>query len=98
MEMKSEISPCFWYGKQHPFEFEFIVVDNPSVHKIFNNLQIISNKTKPESFHFEIVGEVYNFAKDKKNMFFRQEATKHLYQYNGGDIKFNSDYLKIKPE
>lgn len=98
METKKPISPCYWYGKQHPFEFEFIVVDNPSLHKIFNNLQIISNKTQPESFHFEIVGEVFNFAKDKKNAYFRQEATKHLYQYNGADIVYNHDYLNIIPE
>lgn len=98
METKEEISPCYWYGKQHPFEFECVVVDNPSTHKIFNNLDIISNKAQPESFHFEIVGEVYNFAKDKKNIYFRQEATKHLYQYNGANIVYNKDYLKIKPE
>lgn len=98
MQTKTQITPCYWYGKQHPFEFEFIVVDNPSLHKIFNNLQVISNKAQPESFHFEIVGEVYNFAKDKKNMYFRQEATKHLYQYNGADIVYDNDYLNIKPE
>ena len=98
MPTRKPISPCYWYGKQHPFELEFIVVDNPSVHKIFNNLQIISNKTQPESFHFEVVGEVYNFAKDKKNMYFRQEATKHLYQYNGADIVYNHDYLDVIPE
>jgi hypothetical protein len=40
----NKVKPCFWYGKQHPFEFEFVVVDNPQVHKIFDNLQIISNK------------------------------------------------------
>lgn len=98
MEMKTLIKPCIWYGDRHPFEFEFVVVDNPSVHKIFNNLQIISNKTQPESFHFEIVGETYTFAKDKKNLFFRQEATKHLYQYNGSNIVYDSNYLTVQPE
>lgn len=98
METKEPITPCYWYGKPHPFEFEFVMVDNPSTHKIFNNLQIISNKAQPESFHFEIVGEVYNFAKDKMNMYFRQEATKHLYQYNGGNILFDEKYLKLQPK
>jgi hypothetical protein len=70
MEHK-EIKPCFWYGKQHPFEFEFVVLDSPHMHKIFNNLQIISNKAKPESFHYEIVGETYDFARDKLNMYCR---------------------------
>ena len=94
----SKIKPCMWYGKRHPFEFEIVVVDNPSVHKIFTDLQIIANKTKPESLHFEISGEVYNFANDKKNMFFRQEALKNLYQYNGGNISYDSRYLDILPK
>lgn len=98
MTTKKSLSPCYWYGKQHPFEFEFAVVDNPSLHKIFNDLQIISNKAEPESFHFEIVGEVYNFAGDKKNAYFRQEATKHLYQYNGADIVYDHNYLDVQPE
>ena len=46
------------------------------MHKIFDNLQIISNKARPESFHYEIVGETYDFARDKLNMYCRQEATK----------------------
>ena len=55
------IKPTNWYGQQHPFEFEFVVKDKPEVHKIFDNLQIISNKAAPESFHYEIVGECYDF-------------------------------------
>ena len=98
METKSDIKPCLWYGKQHPFEFEFIVVNNAQLHKIFTNLSIISNKVAPESLHFEIDGEVYNLADDKKNMFFRQEALKHLYQYNGVDISYDKNYLSLKPE
>ena len=98
MQTKEDLAPTKWYGKQHPFEFEFIVTDDPSSHKIFNSLYLISNKAQPESFHFEIVGEVYTFADDKKNMYFRQEATKHLYQYNGADITYNHDYLKVHPE
>lgn len=98
MQLKSDIKPCNWYGKQHPFEFEFIVVNNAATHKIFTNLEIISNKVAPESLHFEIDGEVYNFADDKKNMFFRQEALKHLFQYNGVNISFDKNYLEIMPE
>ena len=57
---------------------------------------LISNKTAPESFHYEIVGECYDFAKDKKNMYIRQEATKELYQYNGSDILYNPDYKNLE--
>lgn len=96
IDIKDKIKPCFWYGKQHPFEYEFVVVDNPSVHKIFNNLQIVSNKAVPDSFHYEVVGEVYDFNDDKKNMYIRQEATKDFYQYNGSDIMYNKNFLELR--
>ena len=96
IDIADEIYPTYWYGKQHPFEFEFIVADNPQAHKIFDNLEIISNSAEPESFHYEITGDCYNFAEDKKNMYIRQEATKELYQYNGCDITYDSDYSKLQ--
>ena len=95
-DIADDIYPCYWYGKQHQFEFEFIVVNDPSVHKIFTNLELIANKAKPESFHYEVIGEAYDFAKDKPNMYFRQEAMKALWQYNGCDIEYNNDFLKIQ--
>lgn len=98
IDIADSIQPTYWYGKQHPFEFEFVVSDTPQAHKIFDNLQIISNNAEPESFHYEIVGDCYDFAKDKKNMYIRQEATKELYQYNGSDILFNSDYVNLDSE
>lgn len=96
IDIQEKLKPCFWYGKQHPFEFEFIVNDNPGIHKIFENLNIVSNKAKPESFHYQIVGEVYGFAKDKPNIYSRQEATKELYQNLGSDIIFNRNYVDTK--
>lgn len=98
IDIADDIYPTYWYGKQHPFEFEFVVSDTPQAHKIFDNLQIISNNAEPESFHYEITGDCYEFAKDKKNMYIRQEATKELYQYNGSDILFNSDYVNLDSE
>lgn len=95
IDTQEPIKPTNWYGEQHPFEFEFVVVDNPATHKIFTNLEIIANKAKPESFHYEIIGEVYNFAKDKKNMYVRQEATKHLWQTNGVGITYDTNYTSI---
>jgi hypothetical protein len=35
IDIADDIKPTMWYGKQHPFEFEFIVVNDPSIHKIF---------------------------------------------------------------
>lgn len=97
METRDDILPTKWYGKQHPFEFEFIVAENQQFQKIFNTLQLIANKAKPESFHFEVVGESYTFADEKKNIFWRQEALKHIYQWNNGDITYDRKYEKLDP-
>lgn len=98
IDIADDIYPTYWYGKQHPFEFEFVVNDQQSLHKIFDNLIIISNKAEPESFHYEIVGDCYDFADDKKNMYIRQEATKELYQYNGVDVVYDHDYSDLQEE
>lgn len=96
IDIADKIYPTYWYGKQHPFEFECVVAGDPRQHKIFDNLELVGNKTAPESFHYEILGECYDFAKDKKNMYIRQEATKELYQYNGSDILYNPDYKDLE--
>ena len=97
IDIADDIYPTYWYGRQHPFEFECVVVNDPSIHKIFTNLEIVANKAKPESFHYEIIGETYDFAKDKVNMYFRQEAMKALWQYNGADISYDRNFLKVQP-
>ena len=97
IDIADDIYPTYWYGKQHPFEFECIVVNDPSIHKIFTNLELVANKAKPESFHYEIIGESYDFSKDKVNMYFRQEAMKALWQYNGADIQYDRNFLKVQP-
>lgn len=94
-DIKENVYPCNWYGQYHPFEFEFIVNDNVGIQKIFNNLLIISNKAEPESFHFEIEGDNYDFSLDKRNMYFRQEATKNLYQNLGLDIIYDRNFTDV---
>ena len=96
IDISDTIYPTYWYGKRHPFELEFVVASDPASHKIFDNLQIISNNAEPESFHYEVVGDAYSFANDKKNMYIRQEATKELYQYNGCDITFDKGYKELR--
>lgn len=98
IDISDKIYPTYWYGKQHPFEFECVVVDDPSVHKIFTNLELVANNVKPESFHYEVVGDTYDFSEDKPTMYFRQEALKALYQYNGYDIEYNPNFLEIEPK
>lgn len=64
-ELENEIKPTNWYGKQELFEFEFVINEIPINQKIFDNLKIISNKSKPKEFEFEIVGEGYDWYKYK---------------------------------
>ena len=97
-DITEEIYPTFWYGKQHPFEFEVIVVNDPATHKIFTNLELIANKAKPESFHYEIIGECFDFHKDKPNMYYRQEGRKHIWQLNGVDISYDHKYTTINTQ
>ena len=94
-DIKENLYPTYWYGKQHPFEFEFVVNDKIGQQKIFENLVIISNKAEPESFHFEIEGDNYEFSNDKRTMYFRQEATKNLYQNLGSDILYDRKFTDV---
>lgn len=64
-ENQEIIKPTNWYGKTHTFEYEFIVNNPTIVQKIFNNLKIISNKTAPKEFVYEIIGEAYDWFKYK---------------------------------
>ena len=61
----NQILPTKWYGKQEPFEYEFVVNDNVGLHKIFDNLIIVSNNVQPEEIEFEIVGDTYKFNKSQ---------------------------------
>ena len=87
--------PTHWYGEFHPFEFEFVVNDKVSLQKVFTDLVLISNKAEPESFHFEVEGDNYDFSSDKRTMYFRQEATKNLYQNLGSDILYDRKYTDV---
>lgn len=86
------IKPTTWYGETHPFEFEFVVNDYMYVQKIFQNLKMIANDAEPESFHFTISGDNYSFGKDKKNMYYRQEATRELMKQQGSEIEYDDKY------
>lgn len=96
IDIKETIKPCNWYGKEHPFEFEFVVnASDPSTQKTFDTMQILSNNVPPESLHYTIIGDTYDFSEDKPNMYVRQEATKHAYHKNGSDITYDKNYTSI---
>lgn len=60
-EEEGVILPTKWYGKQEPFEFEFVAAPNPNMHKIYNNIEIISNRVAPNSFIYEIIGDGFDW-------------------------------------
>jgi hypothetical protein len=62
---QGKIKPTHWYGKQHEFNFEFVVNDSPVKQKIFNNLKLLSNKAAPAKFEYEVVGEGYEWFEFK---------------------------------
>lgn len=62
---QGKIKPTHWYGKQHEFNFEFVVNENPVKQKIFNNLKILANKAAPSKFEYEVVGEGYEWFEYK---------------------------------
>jgi len=46
---------CKIYGNQEKFVFEFILVDNPSVQKILNNMLFICNRTFPGRITYSLI-------------------------------------------
>ena len=74
---QGEIKPTNWYGKQHEFNFEFVVNESPQVQKIFNNLLLISNKTEPNKFEYEIVGQGYEWWPYKAVVFWANDKVKN---------------------
>ena len=65
---KINIKPSTWYDRKYPFEFEFVCNDKVGMHKIFDNLVIISNKVKPDEFSYIIDGDVYDDNNDMNTL------------------------------
>jgi hypothetical protein len=49
-------------GQQYDFIFEFILVDNPKLQKILDNLLIIGNSTAPTTIYYEVLEARANIA------------------------------------
>lgn len=96
--------PTKWYGRQYPFEFEFVVSDPIGVHKIYENLQIISNNVQPEELQFEFIGDSYMFNKARlyhtvfekpnlsSNRIYKNETAEFCYE--GDPTKDETKYSK----
>ena len=68
-EELGNILPTKWYDYTYTFEFEFVVIGVQGVQKIFDNLKIISNSTKPLEFYYEIVGSGYDWETLKDDIY-----------------------------
>jgi len=53
---------CNFHGKQYPFSIEFIMHERPDIEKILTNLQILSNKVKPDEITYSTTSDVPNAA------------------------------------
>ena len=91
LELDDQILPTKWYDKQEPFEFEFVVNSPVGLHKIFDNLVIISNNVQPNSIEYTIEGDTYSLFKDKG--LFDNSIKKDLYKSGAGfkNAKLNYD-------
>lgn len=69
MEENGIIKPTMWYDAQKEFEFEFVVIGEQGVQKIFDNLKIISNLTSPSEFYYEIIGSSYDWDSYKDSIY-----------------------------
>lgn len=56
---EEKVLPTTWYKKTRPFEFEFIMNDQPALHKVLENICIISNNAEPDSLTYTVENDVY---------------------------------------
>lgn len=91
----NEILPTKWYNKQEPFEFEFVVNSPAGMHKIFDNLVLISNNVEPNSLEFEFIGDAYDF--NKSGIYKSEHLSKNSYWNIDGsfnEIAYKSEQIK----
>lgn len=89
----TQFYPTMWYSEQKPFEFEFVVNDPAGVHKIFEDLMIISNNVQPEEIEFEFIGDDYLFNKARL-----YHDGYNVYGNRGEDRPYRTDITKYTKE
>ena len=95
-----------WYDNNNTFEFEFVVSDPVGIHKIFDNLQIISNNVQPKELEITIIGDDYMFKRDELSFtdqdyeYVREEYPSHQSSTTSNihDCEDNKEYLNLGPE
>ncbi len=87
----NQLKPTKWYDKQEPFEFEFVVTQDTGLHKVFDNLILVSNNVQPELIQFELVGDTYLFNKSR---LYHDAQEGQLNIYKNTDDGFNKENLR----
>ena len=87
----NQLKPTKWYDKQESFEFEFVVTQDTGLHKIFDNLILVSNNVQPESIQFELIGDTYLFNKAR---LYHDAQEGQLNIYKNIDDGFNKENLR----
>ena len=87
----NQIKPTKWYDKQEPFEFEFIVREDVGLHKIFDNLILVSNNVQPEEIQFTLIGDSYLFNKAR---LYHDAQEGQLNIYKNQNDGFNKELLR----
>lgn len=85
----NQLKPTYWYDKQEPFEFEFVINTPTGIQKIFNNLSIISNNAEPQSLEISLIGDSYDF--NKANIY----KSEHFVEPKFKDGVFNENQYNI---
>ena len=87
----NQLKPTKWYDKQEPFEFEFVVTQDTGLHKIFDNLILVSNNVQPESIQFSLIGDSYLFNKAR---LYHDSENNPINIYKNTDDGFNKENLR----
>lgn len=87
----NQLKPTKWYDKQEPFEFEFVVTQDTGLHKIFDNLILVSNNVQPESIQFSLIGDSYLFNKAR---LYHNSENNPINIYKNTDDGFNKENLR----
>ncbi len=87
----NQLKPTKWYDKQEPFEFEFVITQDTGLHKIFDNLILVSNNVQPESIQFSLIGDSYLFNKAR---LYHDSENNPINIYKNTDDGFNKENLR----
>ena len=81
---------CNFHGIQYPFHVEFIMHERPDIEKILTNLQILSNKVKPDEITYSTTSDVPNAAL-RQNIVNYYDSDGNLVITPGGEDYINTE-------